>query len=265
MNRFEESKHIFLDENKAYIEIAKFASKKNHIEDQVFLNKTPLTTITGYPGVGKTFLVKRVLSDLDSHDGVIYLEMPVIGIEEFVKRLAKEITGKTPQRFNLDKVIESLVGELEGSSVTVFVDEAQNYPEDQLDFIRMLSDKGVFKFVLIMHKFEKDSVVNKDHFRSRIWNIIELEPLNQSETIEYVEKIMLKSNLFDVVHRFSKKDFRFIYRVTKGNLRQINVVLYKLFDICDYFYQNNPNSMDDRKGYLKLLEMAAIDLRLIRA
>lgn len=265
MERFRKARDIFFDTGSNYVEIPKFSMLKNFIKEQMFENKNPIISVLGYPGVGKSLLIKRVVGEIGNEENILYIDMPLIGNEEFLKHLAKKITGKTPQKFSVTTLVDELNETIKDSHIFIIVDEAQNYPEEQLEFFRMMSDRKVFKFVLIMHMLEKNSIVNKEHFKGRMWNFIEITPLSRLEMIEYIQKSFMLHGMFDISSMFSDKNYNFMHKVTNGNIRKVNMLLYKIFDIAEFYYNNLPQKTVGNKGFQKIIEMSALDLRLISA
>lgn len=265
MDRFKAARDSFYDTSGFYVEIPKFSYLKTRLFEQIFENKTPLTTIIGYPGVGKTLLLKKVIDEAKDKNNMVFFDVPIVGNEEFLLKIAKTATGKLPEKQTVNHIIDHLTTSLKDDYLIIILDEAQNYTEEQLEFVRMLSDKKMFKFVMVMHKLDKNSPVTQEHFKSRLWNIIEIEPLSKKECAEYIEKSFLLHNLFDIANMFKKKNYKFIYNATGGNIRKINLLLYKIFDIADFYYNNLPHSVKGDSGLQKITEMAALDLRLIGA
>lgn len=265
MDEFKRARDIFFDTSSNYIEIPKFSMLKEFIKEQMFKNKNSIVSVLGYPGVGKSLLIKKVISEMENQESILYLDIPVVDKEEFLRLLAKKITGKTPQKFSVINLLDELSRSIENGCIFIIIDEAQNYPEEQLEFFRMMSDRMVFKFVLIMHLLEKKSIVSRDHFKSRMWNFIEITPLTRLEMIEYIQKSFAYHNMFEIGGMFSDKNYSFIHRVTNGNIRKLNMLLYKIFDIAEFYYNNLPQKALGNRGFQKIIEMSALDLRLISA
>jgi len=265
MDKFKEARDIFFDTSKRYIELAKFSSIKYFVKNQIFEKKNPFVVVIGYPGVGKTLLLRKTIEDLETEDNLLYLNMPTDGTDDLLKKIAKKVTNKTPVKFTQSVLVDELQEVLKGRHLIIFVDEAQNYQEEQLEFMRMMSDRGVFKFVLVMHMLEKDSILHKEHFKSRMWNYIEITAFTKQETIEYIQKTFSSYNMLDIADMFTNKNYAFIYRVTGGNIRKINMLMYKIFDIADFYYNNLPQKVRGHKGFQKIIEMSALDLRLVGA
>lgn len=265
MDRFKTARDAFYDTGGFYVEIPKISYLKTRLSEQIFENKAPFTTVIGYPGVGKTLLLKKVLENARNKEKAIFLDVPVADAEELLRKVAEATTIELPESGSVHAMTAYLTTALKDDYFIIIVDEAQSYSSELLEFIRMLSDKKVFKFVIVMHKIKKDSLIMQEHFKSRLWNIVEIEPLNKKECAEYIEKSFLLHNLFDVANMFRKRNYTFIYSATKGNIRKINMLLYKIFDIADFYYNNLPHSVKGDSGLQKITEMAALDLRLVGA
>ena len=54
-------------------------------------------------------------------------------------------------------------------------------------------------------------------------------------------------------------------KLTQGNLRTINKLVYKLFEILEYYDTNKPSVLQTKSLDIKYLEMAAISLGMLNA
>jgi hypothetical protein len=64
---------------------------------------------------------------------------------------------------------------------------------------------------------------------------------------------------------FQNKNINLIYKITNGNYRDTNKLLYTLFDIYAWYEQNNPAKISLNQVSNKIIEMSAIHTGLLDA
>ena len=74
---------------------------------------------------------------------------------------------------------------------------------------------------------------------------------------------MLFHNKFEYLSLFKDSHYKILMKTTKGNLRTINKLMYKLFEILEYYDKNKPSTLRRESLKPKYLEMAAINLGMI--
>ncbi len=228
-----------------------------------------LVLVYGKPGTGKTFLLKKIYRDLRKKKSIIFLPTPFFDELEFAKTIYKEIFHKDIYQIEKFDTVFKMI--LEGvkdihSPISILIDEAQLYPSKIVEKIRLFADTRKFKVIFTIHKTnEKEDVFAKDYFKTRIWESIELKNISFPDFKTYIEKKLLYHNLFDFLHNFSNKHYQIIYKYSKGNLRETNKILYKLFEICEYYDTKEPSKINNTKINIKFLEMAIISLGYIDA
>jgi len=177
--------------------------------------------------------------------------------------LFKVLTGKELPRnteVNFSALVDfckNLRGERE---IVILLDEAQMYGSGMMEKIRLLSDSRSVKFVVSLHKTENEDLVAKEHFQSRIWEVIELKNANSEDLSNYIHKKLLKKNLFEVANSIKVKEMKMIHTFTKGNFRECNKLLFTLFEICEYYDMNEPSKINYEKIPKRIIEMAALKL-----
>lgn len=232
------------------------------------INK-PLKLILFYgkPGVGKTFLLQKIYNDFKKKKRIIFLPRPFFDEKEFLKMLYKKTFKCTSPDFSgYDEFLSIASKKIDRTEVaTVLIDESQLYPDDLIEKIRLLADSRKFKFLFTVHKTDEEDVLAKDYFKTRIWESIELENSTLSEIKIYIEKKLMFHNKFEFVSIFREKHYKLIMKLTDGNLRTINKLLFKLFEILEYYDISNPSKIDRGSLQLKYLTMSGIAQGMIDA
>jgi len=174
----------------------------NFAKKELQESKNNLRFLIGVPGTGKSFLLTH-----------FYPDTPIL-----TSTLTKDDIDK-----NLNKEF-------------IIIDEAQMLDNSLIEYIRTLTDTKKYTFILSMHLKEAKEILQKDHFKSRSIDIIELKPITKQEMIQYINVKLLKNN---ANHLFSKKEFNKIYKYTQGNFRYIKKFVKTLFELLDFAISNN--------------------------
>lgn len=269
MNNYSKAKEIFIDGTSFdYVNIGKSVLA---YEKMVQTIKKPLKLILlfGKPGTGKTYLLKKIHHDLSRRRKILFYPAPFFNEVEFLKTLHEDIFNEKTKvhHTNYDELLKIIMGKLENEkdAIPVLIDEAQLYPPELIEKIRLLADSRKFKFVFTVHKTDEEDVLAKDYFKTRIWETIEIENSEFNELKSYIEKKFLYHNMFEYLSMLKENNYKMVYKLTNGNLRETNKLLYKLFEIYEYYDKNYPSKIGSTKIKAKILEMAAMDLRLLNA
>ncbi len=264
---FAAAKELFVDENKNY---------KDADRDYVLLDNAneaykkllrsvekPLKIILlyGYPGSGKTAMLHRLHANVEKPNGkVLYYPTPTFMEDGELVRVFKANTDKiVPAKPTFFELIELFSANFEKDSFLVLLDEAQLYSERDMEYIRLLSDTKIFKFIVALHRIEEEHLVAKAHFQSRIWENIELPPLGINELRFFVERKLLSQNINHIISMFSNESYKLIHKFTDGNIRESMKYMYKLFDFYEFLEKHRPSEVDYKKIKTKHLEMVAIE------
>ncbi len=270
-NIFKSSRDVFIDtvDVKEYVQLDRVSTIYTSLKKSV---KKPLKMILlyGKPGTGKSMFLAKLYEDISSQHPVYLYQTPILDDGEFYKVLVKDIYGVNYDgKLNFTqfmKVVElhsHKVSEEQNNIPIVLLDEAQLYSKEQMEKIRLLADSRKLKFVITLHKTEKEDIIAKEHFQTRIWESIELVNASKSEIKIYIQKKLIKNNLFDTANMFQGKNIDLIYKITSGNYRDTNKLLYTLFDIYDWYATNDPSKISSTQLSNKIVEMAALHTGLI--
>lgn len=264
---FRNSKEVFQDivDSKDYVQLDRSMAIYHSLKDAI---QKPLKMILvfGKPGTGKSMMLNKLYKELSPKQKIVYIQTPVIDETEFFKVLAYEIYSfNTPNQLNFTQFIEISNHYLLEVTPIVILDEAQLYSESLMEKIRLISDSRKVKFIFALHKTEKEDLIAKEHFQTRIWESQELENATASELTLYIQKKLLRANFFDIASMFSDSSVRHIHKFTQGNYRDTNKLLYALFEICSWYEENRPSKIKFKTIPTKIIEMAAIHTGFVNA
>ena len=271
-NIYTHIKDVFIDEDESlnFVNLDNSISCYNKI---VLALKKPLKLILFYgkPGSGKTFLLNKIANDLKEDKSLIFFPHPFFSEATFIEVLCEQIYEKKLEDINnFESFIKfyskdfSSKDEILKNQMTVILDEAQLYPTELIEKIRLMADTRMFKFLFTIHKTENEDILAKDYFQTRIWESIELSSADANEIIIYLQRKLSQKN-YDKYLKFEKKDYECAYSFCGGNLRTLNKIMYKFYEICEYYEQYQPSKLSGDKANTMILTMAALDAGLIDA
>lgn len=238
---FKEAKSVFKDVVNTSLYIPLNSSSKVEIDIKSAIEEQEkMVLLAGEAGRGKSFLLNKLYEDIKERYDVVFIKNPYARIDQLTDLFNKGI--KT------DYCI-------------VMVDEAQSLDVNILENLRLLSDTGEFTIILATHEKDARSIFKKKHFQTRINYNLKLNNITRNEIEAFINFKLLKKDLTSISHMFTKSNFSLIYKLTKGNLRRTNQIMYKLFDILDYFYENKPHKINSKKLSNKFIEMSYLDLK----
>jgi len=238
---FAKAKELFRDvvDLNNYIPLSSSEKTKN---DLLFAinQKEKIILLTGEAGSGKSLLLRSVYESLKEQKEVFFVANPYLEINS-VLDLLKSLDLK--------------------SHHVLLLDEAQLLEGETWENLRIYADRGNVTIVFATHDTDIKKLLEKKHFSTRINYIIPVKPITQSEMENFIYSKLLKHNLNDIADMFNKKNFKKIYKYTKGSLRATNQLMFKLFDVMDYFYKKYPFKFKEPKIEDKYIEIAIMDLK----
>jgi type II secretory pathway predicted ATPase ExeA len=264
MSKYREIKNLFLDslDSENYVELESMAYNYHVLEES--LDK-PLKMILlfGRPGTGKSMTLTRLYNELKEKRDIHYFDAPILSEKEFLKNIYEARSSQTlPQnmKVNFDGLLKYCQKQRGQRDVVFLLDECQLYSEELMEKIRLLSDTRVVKFVITLHKTDNEDIIAKEHFKTRIWEVIELKNATEDDLGVYIQKKLIQKGFVEVSNSISKKNIKFIHHYTQGNFRETNKFLYIAFNIYEYYEKNQPQKIESNKFSKKILEMTALKL-----
>jgi thymidine kinase len=230
-----------------------------------------MTLIYGSPGTGKSMFLSRLHSELLSQrKHSLLVSTPILDDNQLFQTIAFELFRESqintiPRGF--DELIDAI--SIESAYVDrvrpiLLFDEAQLYLSSTLEKIRLLADTGSIRVIFAVHKLKEEDIFTKEHFKSRIWEKIELTNATPNELRVYIQKKLMNFSMLSLANQFSRRVVRHIYHITEGNYRVTNNLLYA-------YFQNYPQLWRPQFQNKKLkirpkeIEITAIQIGFIKS
>jgi len=236
-----EAKELFRDkiETELYVPL----SQKAEIDiTYAIREKEKIILVYGDAGSGKSFLIRKIYEQMLENEKelkIFFIANPfedADALEEFFFVVTPDVHS------------------------VVFIDEAQVLTEDRIERLRMLADSGKYTIILATHETEVKRIFSKKHFQTRINYFIKLSSLDLEKTELFITHKLMENDMYNIVSLFRKSNYKLIYKYTKGNLREINRLMFKTFDILGFFTKKYPYKVSSSKLQNKYIEMAYMDL-----
>ncbi|BHH86307.1 ExeA family protein [Desulforhopalus sp. 52FAK] len=191
--------------------------------------------LTGGVGTGKTTVLNTLLGMLKDKVRLCVLNNPKLSKHEFFSFISKSLGipyKKNKGTFILDFAKYLKDYSKEGGKVLLIIDEAQAFPIELLEEIRLLSnhagEDNALSIFLIGQPELQDQLADPLllPLRQRIGLRHHLEPLSESDTAQYIAYRLNKAGAVNSA-LFNTEAVALIHKESRGNPRLINI-------ICDH-------------------------------
>jgi general secretion pathway protein A len=189
--------------------------------------------LTGDVGTGKTVLCRTLLNKLVNFNTTLVLK-PFLNEKEILYYICKDFgIIKDNSEINKGELFHLLTSFFvntykEGKNNLIIVDEAQNLSFESFEMIRQISNIELedTKLVQILFAGQPELIekLNRKEFRQlrqRIGSVLELKPLNQTDTFNYIN-FRVQETMHYKRFLFTRAALKLIYKYTKGVPREIN-------------------------------------------
>ena len=258
------AKEIFLldeiEDNLHFDSIA-FEVAKNELIDAIKAKENPMIFLVGDPGCGKSYLLRYLQKKEKDLNIVKYFTYPFFDEKEFLEILFSLIDKNEQKRLNIEEITLHLKKKFNNLEHVIIIDEAQHLTEELVELIRILSDQGIFQFVLSLHKKEAEYVLSKPQYKTRNPKKVMLDYLNDEEVLRYIQNMLLNHNLSHFAINFKKSYIKMIREYTNKNFRAIKKFLATLFSILLEANKRNLNKYSKINKHTII--MSAIDTGMI--
>ena len=240
MVNFKKARELFRDvvETNNYVPLFTLEKVQSDLLNAID-KKEKMIFLTGEAGSGKSMILKRVFEQLKNQK-VFFISNPYLQIGSILDIL-KQLSLKEHHLF--------------------LIDEAQLLTQKTFEELRIYADKGNVTLVFATHETDLKILLEKKHFYTRINYILTLNKVSLKELEEFIKIKLLKHSLINISEMIKKNNYQLIYKYTKGSLRATNQLMFKVFDILDFFYTKYPNKVNLNKLSNKYIDMAYLDLK----
>ena len=240
MVNFKQAREVFRDvvEINNYVPLITLEKVQNDLLSAID-KKEKMIFLSGKAGSGKSMILRKVFEELKS-EKVFFVSNPYLEIN-YILNVLKQLSLKEYHLF--------------------LIDEAQLLSEETFEELRIYADRGNVTFVFATHETDIKKLLQKKHFYTRINYIFTVDKISLKELEEFIKIKLLKHNLLNISEMIKKNNYKLIYKYTKGSLRATNQLMFKVFDILDFFYTKYPNKVNLSRLSNKYIEMAYLDLK----
>jgi type II secretory pathway predicted ATPase ExeA len=192
-----------------------------------------IAIVCGDAGTGKTLLINSLFDHLPKSVKLITINNPHVSFMDILLCLANTLDLKFTDNGNVLQIINTIINALineyrDNKYYILIIDEAHLFSIQSLQDIRLLSNieirEGKLLQIIFFGQYELSSNLNQPEMqalRQRINVNRTISPLNQRETIEYINHRLTKvGSSFDGC--FESNCGKFIYHQTAGVPRRIN-------------------------------------------
>ena len=188
------------------------------------------------PGMGKTTLLNKLMEELRGSARIVFLFQTQCNSTELLRHLLTELGVKhdgadtvAMHRALSDVLFQEMI---QGRRFVLIVDEAQNLQDSVLETIRLLSNyetthSKMIQIVLSGQPQLVDTLMRPSlvQLRQRIAVLANLEPLDVTETVEYIEHRLRAAGAEDLPI-FTREAMELIAERSEGIPRSINNICF---------------------------------------
>lgn len=222
-------------ETKYAFETADFKILKNRLEF-IKENKT-MALITGNPGMGKTFIIRNFLNDLNKNlYKVIYICMSTITTYEFYKQLCYELGIEPPyKKIDMFREIQERILNLSKDkkiNLIIVLDEAQYLKTSILNDLKMLLnfelDSKNYVSLILVGQPVLNSILRRNIFDAlsqRITVSYNMIGINKNELYDYIDSRIKLAHGNNGI--FNDQAIEAIFNACNGSIRLVNNIITK--------------------------------------
>ncbi len=190
--------------------------------------------VTGEVGTGKTTLCRSFLENLDQTVESAFIFNPKLDADQLLKAILAELDIACPAGDAADMthaLYEFLLEKkIQGKSVILLIDEAQNLSRETLEQLRLLSNlettRSKLLQIILVGQPELSELLNSHEMRQlrqRISLSCRIMPLSRPETFAYITHRVSRVSL-NGRELFTHRAVDLIYRYSGGIPRLINIL-----------------------------------------
>jgi general secretion pathway protein A len=190
--------------------------------------------LTGEVGTGKTTILRRLMEELGAVVPSVFFYNTTLSFEDLLTFICEELDLKINGSGQLAKVQvlnKFLIEQLKkGSTVVLFVDEAQNLRDDVFENLRLLSNLETFREkllqIILAGQPELEAKLGRPELRQlkqRIFSHSRLDPLSEEQVAAFID-YRLKAVGYDRNDLFPRDAVREIASYSKGIPRLVNII-----------------------------------------
>jgi type II secretory pathway predicted ATPase ExeA len=199
-------------------------------------NLRGFVALVAEPGMGKTTLLHKLMEELSDSARVVFLFQTQCNSSELLRQLLTElgVEHDGTDVVAMHKVLNQALFEemLQGRRFVLIVDEAQNLQDSVLETIRLLSNyetthSKLIQIVLAGQPQLVETLLRPGlvQLRQRIAVVANLEPLDATETAEYIEH-RLRAAGSNEMPIFTRDAMALIAEHSQGIPRSINNICF---------------------------------------
>lgn len=194
--------------------------------------------VVGEVGIGKTILCRKLLRIIGNDFVTAYIHNPFLKPETLLFAIADELRVEYKESVSQHILLKKLTGKLldyhrQGKRVVLCMDEVQAMPIETLETVRLLTnletEKRKLLQVVLFGQPELDNLLEQPSIRQlkqRITFSYRLLPMNRLATLGYIRHRLAVAG-YKGRDIFSKQTIDYLYHVTGGIPRLINILCHK--------------------------------------